>query len=144
MTKEQRRYSTFESELVVRPDDIDMNNHVHMSRYLDYVLFARHDQMGRCYGLPMSKFIENGWGWYVRSCQIEFKRPLFLNETAIVRTWLESFERSDALFRFQVFNKQTMKVAAEGVFLNTMIILKTGRAVQIPDWVVAQYAQFVE
>ena len=49
MTKEQKRYSTFESELTVRPDDIDMNNHVHNSKYLDYVLAARYDQMGRCF-----------------------------------------------------------------------------------------------
>lgn len=137
-------YRRFESEVTVRPDDIDMNNHVHMSRYLDYVLFARHDQMGRCYGLPMSTFIEHGWGWYVKSCQIEFKRPLVLTDTAVVQTWLESFVKSDARFRFQVLNKHTMKVAADGTFLNTMIDLKTGRAVEIPEWVVAQYAQFVE
>ncbi|MEM7013763.1 MAG: acyl-CoA thioesterase, partial [Verrucomicrobiota bacterium] len=33
-------YSTFESELAVRPDDIDLNGHVHNSKYLDYVLAA--------------------------------------------------------------------------------------------------------
>ena len=31
-------YSTFTSEIIVRPDDIDMNNHVHFSKYLDFVL----------------------------------------------------------------------------------------------------------
>ena len=30
----------FETELQVRPDDIDMNQHVHASRYHDYVLAA--------------------------------------------------------------------------------------------------------
>jgi acyl-CoA thioesterase FadM len=34
----------FETELQVRPDDIDMNQHVHGSRYMDYVLAARYDQ----------------------------------------------------------------------------------------------------
>ena len=41
-------YSRFETELQVRPDDIDMNQHVHNSRYFDYVLAARYDQMARC------------------------------------------------------------------------------------------------
>jgi len=47
----------FETELTVRPDDIDMNQHVHSSRYQDYVLAARYDQMARCYKMPMEEFI---------------------------------------------------------------------------------------
>ena len=42
-------FSTFETIVPVRPDDIDMNQHVHNSKYLDYVLAARLDQMERCY-----------------------------------------------------------------------------------------------
>ena len=34
-------FSKFESELAVRPDDIDLYQHVHSTRYLDYVLAAR-------------------------------------------------------------------------------------------------------
>ncbi|MBM2845221.1 MAG: fadM, partial [Bacteroidetes bacterium] len=60
-------YKRFETELVVRPDDIDMNNHVHGSRYLDYVLYARFDQMGRCYGMPMDEFLKKGWNWYQKT-----------------------------------------------------------------------------
>jgi acyl-CoA thioesterase FadM len=41
-------YKRFETELIVPPDDIDMNNHLHGSKYLDYVLAARYDHMGRC------------------------------------------------------------------------------------------------
>lgn len=37
--------SIFSSEIKVRPDDIDMNNHVHNAKYLDYVLSARYEQM---------------------------------------------------------------------------------------------------
>jgi len=46
----------FETEMQVRPDDIDMNQHVHGSRYFDYVLAARYDQMERCYKMPMQEF----------------------------------------------------------------------------------------
>jgi acyl-CoA thioesterase FadM len=34
MDKEKKNYSTFESELQVRPDDIDMNGHVHNSNVM--------------------------------------------------------------------------------------------------------------
>jgi acyl-CoA thioester hydrolase/thioesterase-3 len=121
-----------------------MNNHVHTSRYMDYVLYARFDQMNRCYGMPMEKFTENGWGWFVKSCQIEFKRPLAMGEHIIVRTWLDSFATSDALVRFQIFRKSSMKIAAEGSIVNTMISAASGRAIPIPEWVIAQYTQFRE
>jgi len=35
----------FESEIAIRPDDIDLNNHVHNTKYLDYVLAVRFVQM---------------------------------------------------------------------------------------------------
>jgi len=46
----------FETAMLVRPDDIDMNRHVHGSRYTDYVLAARYDQMARCYRMPIEVF----------------------------------------------------------------------------------------
>jgi acyl-CoA thioester hydrolase/thioesterase-3 len=135
-------YTRFDTELIVRPDDIDMNNHVHNSKYLDYVLYARHDQMGRCYGMSMEQFATHGWTWYAKACHIEFKRPLNIGEHIIIRTWLESFEKSDVKVGFQILKKESMKVSAEGHFINTMISMSTGRAVTIPDWVLAQYTQF--
>ena len=68
----------FETELQVRPDDIDMNQHVHGSRYFDYVLAARYDQMARCYKMSMEEFIQAGFGWVVTTAHVEYKRPLLL------------------------------------------------------------------
>ena len=69
-------YSIYESEMRVRPDDIDMFNHVHSSKYMDYVMAARYDQMERCYGMSMEMFLERGFGWLVRGVHMDFKRPL--------------------------------------------------------------------
>jgi len=46
-------YSKFDTEIAVRSNEIDINRHVHQSVYFDYVLFARWDQMSRCYKMPM-------------------------------------------------------------------------------------------
>ena len=137
-------YRRFDSEVAVRPDDIDMNNHVHTSRYLDYVLHARYDQMQRCYGMSIEEFTSHGWGWYVKSCRIDFKRPLLMGDTLIVRTWLDSYSGSDALVQFQIYRKSTMKIAAEGSLVNTMINTATGRAIPIPGPVIERYTQFTE
>src|ERR1035437_6245644 len=69
-------YSRFETELAVRPDDIDLYQHVHSTRYLDYVLAARFDQMERCYRMPMQAFAAMGLGWFMSAATIQFKRPL--------------------------------------------------------------------
>jgi YbgC/YbaW family acyl-CoA thioester hydrolase len=137
-------YKRFESELLVRPDDIDMNNHLHGSRYLDYVLFARYDQMGRCYGMPMDEFLKNGWNWFQKAFHIEFKRAIALADRVTIQTWLDSFEKSDVKVGFQIFKNEPKKLAAEGYFISTMIDIKTGRAIPIPQSIIDQYAQYKE
>ncbi|MBI5216908.1 MAG: acyl-CoA thioesterase [Ignavibacteriae bacterium] len=133
-------YTTFESELTVRPDDIDMNNHVHFSRYLDYVLAARYDQMGRCYKMSMNEFIALGFGWVVKSCTIEYKRPLVLGETMLVRTCIDEVKATEARVRFEIIKKESGKISAEGYFDYTLVNLKTGRAEKIPLEVIEKYS----
>src|SRR6266850_7608190 len=93
--------SRFETELQVRPDDIDMNQHVHASRYMDYVLAARYDQMARCYKVSMEEFIQQGHGWYVRTSHIEYKRPLGLGNYFTVRTWIDEMFKDGVLVKFE-------------------------------------------
>lgn len=138
--KEQPRYSTFESELAVRPDDIDMNHHVHNSKYLDYVLAARYDQMERCYRMPMEEFASMGLGWVVKSCRIEFRRPLQLGDAVLVRTRIVHVGGSTATVGFEMYRKEKLKLAADGEFEYAMVSLATGRSQQIPPLVIEKYS----
>src|SRR2546428_6394035 len=95
----------FETELQVRPDDIDMNQHVHGSRYFDYVLAARYDQMERCYQMSMAEFIKAGYGWFIRVAHVEYKRPLRLGERFIVRTWVDEMFKDGVRVKFEIFKK---------------------------------------
>jgi acyl-CoA thioester hydrolase/thioesterase-3 len=130
----------FETEMQVRPDDIDMNHHVHNSRYFDYVLAARYDQMGRCYGMPMEEFIANGFGWVVRTAYVDYKRPLGLGDRFVVRTWLESFELRGVRVGFEVDRADNGKRCCDGWFDYTMINIETGRAEVIPEWIIEKYS----
>ena len=130
----------FETELQVRPDDIDMNQHVHGSRYMDYVLAARYDQMERCYGMSMEAFLAQGYGWFMRTAHVEFKRPLLLGERFLVRTWVEDIQKDTVKVDFQIVKKTNGKLASEGYFHYTMVSLQTGRGTTIPDAVVAKYS----
>jgi len=130
----------FETELQVRPDDIDMNQHVHGSRYFDYVLAARYDQMERCYKMSMQEFVQAGYGWYVKTAHLDYKRALGLGERFVVRTWVDAIRRSEVLVKFEILRCANSKLCCDGFFDYTMIRLETGRAETIPDWIAHKYA----
>lgn len=133
------KYSIFETELTIRPDDIDMNNHVHNSKYLDYVLAARYDQMRKDYKVTMEEFLERGFTWVVSKVEMNFKRALVLTDKIIVRTQVEDFNRSQSIVNFEIVKKENGKVAADGQFTYTMINVKSGRPSKIPEDFIEKY-----
>ena len=121
------RYSIFESELNVRPDDIDMFNHVHNSKYLDYVLAARYQQMEKFYGMSWEYFAKKGFGWVVTKVVINFKRPLVLGDIMRIRTGILTITQTGCSVQFEIINKKTNKVVSDGIFEYALINLTTKR-----------------
>jgi len=124
----------------VRPDDIDMFQHVHSSRYLDYVLAARFDQMARCYRMAMDEFLKLGLAWFQRSAHIEFKRPLRLGDAFSVTTWIQAMDRDTVRVEFQIHRADTKKLCSDGHCEYTLVNVATGRAQSIPTWIAQRYA----
>jgi YbgC/YbaW family acyl-CoA thioester hydrolase len=140
MHRETLGRTKFQTELQIRPDDIDMNRHVHNSRYFDYVLAARYDQMSRCYGMGMEEFLEAGFGWVVKAAHLEFKRPLNLGDSIIVTTWIEEMFADGVKVQFEIARKANGKLCCDGYFDYTMIRLATGRAEAIPNAIRDKYS----
>ena len=130
----------FESELQVRPDDLDMYAHVHSSRYSDYVLAARFDQMERCYGMGMAKFAGLGLAWFVRTAHLDYKRPLLMGEWFLVRTWIQELYADGVRVDFEILKREKRKLACDGWFHYTLVSAQTGRAVTIPREIAERYA----
>ena len=126
-------YSKFTSELQVRPDDIDMNQHVHSSRYMDYVLAARFDQMERCYKMSMQSFLDLGYSWVIRTSHIEFIRPLQINDHFSVTTNISSFYSRGVNIDFKINRKENDKLCSKGYLDCSLIDIKTGRSMTIPE-----------
>ncbi|WP_285008057.1 acyl-CoA thioesterase [Pedobacter faecalis] len=137
---EKSDYSIFESELKVRPDDIDMFNHVHNSKYFDYVLAARYEQMTEFYKMPMESFLSNGYGWVVRTALVEFKRPLILGDVISVRTGILTINEKGCRVQFEILNKRTGKVASDGWFDYVMIDINTGKGCKVTPEMIAAYS----
>lgn len=132
--------NTYSSRMAVRPDDIDLFRHVHSSRYIDYVLAARFDQMERCYGCGMQEFLDAGLGWVMVGTELIYKRPLKLGDQFDVETHLIAFEKKVALVDFDIKHAVTGKSCCSGWAKYTMVSLETGKTVEIPDWVLERFA----
>ncbi len=132
--------SIFESEIKIRPDDIDLNNHVHNTKYLDYVLAARYDQMIKDYKMSMNDFYDLGYNWVVSITYIEYKRALKLDDKIVVRTQFDSVNGAQCKVNFWIVKKEGEKIACEGHIIYTMISTKSGRPVRIPQEIINKYS----
>ena len=133
-------YSIFETEIIVRPDDIDMNNHVHNSKYLDYLLAARYDQMKKNYKVPMEEFLNRGYSWVASATNIHFKREIKLGDNVVVRTQLNSFEGAQVTINFWIIViREHEKIAAEGQAVYTLVSSKNGRPIRLPEDLLVKY-----
>lgn len=133
-------YSIFETELPVRPDDIDMFNHVHNSKYLDYVLAARYEQMDRCYGMSWESFAEQGYGWVVSRVDVRFKRPLIMGDVTKIRTGILEINAKGCTVQFEIENKRTGKISSDGIFEYVMIDLATGKGMKVLPEMIESYS----
>jgi thioesterase-3 len=137
---ELNEYSIFESQLKVRPDDIDMFNHVHNSKYFDYVLAARYDQMEEFYKMPMESFLASGYGWVVRTALVDFKRPLILGDVIKVRTGILTINEKGCRVQFEIENVRTKKIASDGWFDYVLIDINTGKGSKVNQEMIQAYS----
>lgn len=133
-------YSQFTSEFKVRPDDIDMFNHVHNSTYFDYVLAARYEQMEENYNMSMEEFLNLGFGWVVRSAFVDYKRPMGLGDHFSVTTGIESINEKGCRVKFDIKIRKTGKIACDGWFDYVMIDLKNGKSVKVSEEMILKYS----
>ena len=134
------KYSVFISEFKVRPDDIDMFNHVHNSTYFDYVLAARYEQMETNYKMPMEDFLKMGFGWVVRTAFVDYKRPLGLGDTFTVQTGIETINSKGCRVKFEIKISKTGKIACDGWFDYVMISIADGKSMKVSDEMISKYA----
>ena len=132
--------NVYSTELTVRPDEIDFFKHVHSSRYMDYVLAARYDQMHRCYKMSLEEFLDKDMGLVILETKMNFKRALRLGDIMKVNTHIVSLTGNNVLVNFDIVNVQTNKISCDGYFNYTLIDLKSGKALVIPKWIIERFS----
>jgi len=135
-----KNYSRFKTTYRVRPDDIDMFQHVHNSKYFDYVMAARYDHMNQFYGMSMEDFMTNGYGWVVRTAHVEYKRAMVMGQEFTVETGIESINSKGCRTSFEICMVKNGKIACDGWFDYILIDIQTGRAVKVTEEMIDKYS----
>ncbi len=81
-----------ESTMKIRFHDCDPFNHLNNSRYLDYIVAARGDQLIENYDFDIYKIAtEQALGWVTAQTQISYLSPALLMEEVVIQTRLIAF-----------------------------------------------------
>jgi len=95
-----------ESKFRVRFQDCDPFNHLNNSKYLDYFINAREDQIEEHYGLDMMEHIQtHGNGWVVGSSQLMYMKPAETMETVLIKTRLVQHTDKALLMEGMMFDE---------------------------------------
>jgi YbgC/YbaW family acyl-CoA thioester hydrolase len=81
-----------ESTAKIRFPDCDPFNHLNNSRYLDYIINAREDQILEAYQFDSHKIAqETGLAWVIAQHQIAYLAPAMLMEEVVIQTRMLAF-----------------------------------------------------
>lgn len=102
-----------ESKTKVRFHDCDPYNHLNNSRYIDYIITARGDQLIEHYGFDMYELTKkHGLGWVTAQNQISYLSPAFLMEEVIIQTQLLSFSEKSLLVEGLMWDETRSRLKA--------------------------------
>lgn len=102
-----------ESKALIRFPDCDPFNHLNNSRYIDYIINAREDQIIEHYDFNIYKMAkETGISWVVSQTQITYLSSAELMETVIIQTKLISFSDKNLLVEAIMWNEDKTQMKA--------------------------------
>ena len=97
----------------IRFQDCDPFNHLNNSKYLEYFINAREDQIAENYDLDIFKYMkETGLSWVVASNQISYLKPASTMETVVIESQLIQYTANLLLVEMKMWNEQETELKA--------------------------------
>jgi thioesterase-3 len=122
---------TLEKHYKVRFQDCDPFNHLNNSKYLEYFMNAREDQILENYNLDIYEHLRTtGQAWVVASNQISYLKPAMMNETVLIESKLINFTGKSLSVEMQMWDKN--KTQLKAIFWSKFVYFsaKTQQSVQ--------------
>lgn len=126
--------SVFEYQLVVESDDIDALNHVNNLRYLKWTNRAAVEHSSHV-GWTPEAYHESGYGFIVRSHQIQYRIPAQLGDSIRITTWIAGMEKVSSVRKYRIERESDNQLLARAETNWVYVDLKTLRLTRIPDHV---------
>ena len=97
----------------VRFQDCDPFNHLNNSKYLEYFINVREDQIAENYDLDIFKYMKTtGLSWVVASNQISYLKPAFTMETILIESQLIQYTDNLLLVEMKMWNEEETELKA--------------------------------
>lgn len=132
-----------ESTTKIRFPDCDPFNHLNNSKYIDYFLNAREDQLLSYYGFDLQRLArEKALSWVVAQNQVAYLTPATLMETVLIQTRLLAAENKSLLMEALMWNedKTVLKAVLWSRFVH--INLRSGKSENHSEELVSFFAGF--
>ena len=99
------------SSTKVRFQDCDPFNHLNNSKYIDYFINAREDQVVEHYNLDIFAMAKTkGIAWVVASNQIAYISPAFTMETVVIQSHLFAFSEKSLSVEMSMWDEKQTKL----------------------------------
>ena len=97
----------------IRFQDCDPFNHLNNSKYLEYFINAREDQIAEQYDLDVFKYMKTtGLSWVVASNQISYIKPASTMETVLIESQLIQYSENLLLVEMKMWNENETELKA--------------------------------
>lgn len=116
--------------ITISAEALDANGHVNNVQYVQWMQNVAVHHFEAIGGMPPTLAV--GATWVVRSHNIEYLSPAFLNEVIEVRTWVASVRRVRSLRRYEFVRLADDKLLVRGATEWIFVDAKTGRPLSIP------------
>jgi thioesterase-3 len=97
----------------VRFQDCDPFNHLNNSKYLEYFINVREDQIAESYNLDIFNYMKaTRLSWVVASNQISYLKPAFTMETVLIESQLIQYTDTLLLVEMKMWNETETELKA--------------------------------
>jgi len=128
----------YEHALTVTADEIDRLGHVNNLAYLAWMQAAAlaHSAVQ---GWSTDRYQKLGLAWVVRSHQIKYLQPAYLEEAVIVRTWVAGMKRVSSLRNYKILRAADRALLASAATEWAFVDLASGTIKRIPAEVIEAF-----
>nr|WP_321451561.1 acyl-CoA thioesterase [uncultured Carboxylicivirga sp.] len=117
-------------EYVVQESDIDELNHVSNIKYVEWI---QEISKAHWYKVTQGTEFDNRFFWVVSSHFIEYKMSALLNQSLLIETYVEKFEKAFSYRAVEVKDKNTGKLIMKSLTKWCMMDVDTKRITRVPS-----------